>query len=77
MFRRGAHGQPAFREAPALLLAALVARPSPEQGLIISKQFYDLLGGHPEDAADPEAAFIRRLGRRRAVTLSATAFRAR
>ena len=59
------------------LLAALVARPSPEQGLIISKQFYDRLGGHAEHAADPEAEFIRRLGRRRAVTLSAAAFQSR
>ena len=77
MFRRGAQGQPALREALSLLLAALVARPSPEQGLIISKQFYDRLGGHPEHAVDPEAEFIRRLGRRGAVTLSATAFQSR
>jgi hypothetical protein len=77
MFRRGVRGQPALHEAALLLLAALVARPSPEQGLIISKQFYDRLGGHPEHAADPEAEFIRRLGRRRAVTLSAAAFQAR
>jgi hypothetical protein len=77
MFRRGTHGQPALREALSLLLAALVARPSAEQGLIISKQFYDRLGGHAVGAADPEAEFIRRLGRRRAVTLSATAFQSR
>jgi hypothetical protein len=77
MFRRGAYGQPTLREALSLLLAALVARPSPEQGLIISKQFYDRLGGHPEQAADPEVEFIRRLGRRRTVTLSAAAFQSR
>jgi hypothetical protein len=77
MFRRGAQGQPALREALSLLAAALVARPRPEQGLIVAKQLYERIGGHSEHAADPETDLLRRLGRRRAVTLSASAFQAR
>ncbi len=77
IFRRGAPAQPALREALSLVAAALGARPRPEQGLIISKQFYDALGGHSERAGDPEADLLRRIGRRRIVTLSTNAFSAR
>jgi glycosyltransferase involved in cell wall biosynthesis len=45
--------------------------PRPEQGLIIAKAFYRERGGHA-DAAQPEADFLRRIGRRRLVTLRAT-----
>jgi hypothetical protein len=51
------------------IFARALRRPvSPRQGLIIAKAFYLELGGHP-DTASPEAAFLRRLGRRRIVTL--------
>ena len=51
------------------ILARALRRPvSPGQGLIIAKAFYLELGGHPDTAA-PEAAFLRRLGRRRIATL--------
>ena len=73
VFRRNAGPQSALREALSLLVAAFgTARP--EQGLIIAKRFYDELGGHGESAPDPETEFIRRVGRRRIVTLTATAF---
>jgi len=62
-----------LREALSRLTAALGARPRPEQGLVIAKQFYDALGGHYERAADPETELIRRIGRRRIVTLSTSA----
>ena len=76
VFRRGAAARPAMREAVSLLAAALWARPSPEQGLLIAKQFYQSLGGHREHADDPEIELIRRLGRRRIVMLSTGAFAA-
>jgi glycosyltransferase involved in cell wall biosynthesis len=76
VFRRGAGPQTALREAFSFLTAA-VGRARPEQGLIIAKPLYDELGGHSERAADPAAEFIRRLGRRRIVTLGATAFHSR
>src|SRR5438874_2378447 len=66
-------------EALSLLRIALGGRPGPDQGLIISKALYAEVGGHRADAADPEAALIRSLGRRRIVMLrnGATATRAR
>jgi glycosyltransferase involved in cell wall biosynthesis len=51
------------------ILARTLLRPvSPQQGLIIAKALYLELGGHP-DTASPEAAFLRRIGRRRIATL--------
>jgi glycosyltransferase involved in cell wall biosynthesis len=70
VFRRGAPAQPALREAISLLTAALGARPRPEQGLLISRRFYEAVGGHSERAADPETDLLRRIGRRRIVVLS-------
>jgi glycosyltransferase involved in cell wall biosynthesis len=76
VFRRGSGPQTALREALSFFLAALrTARP--EQGLIVPKPFYDELGGHSANARDPQADFIRRIGRRRIVTLTATAFHPR
>jgi hypothetical protein len=75
VFRRSRGPQTALREAVSFLGAALL-RARPEQGLMIAKPFYDQLGGHSESAADPQAEFIRRIGRRRIVTLAATAFHA-
>jgi glycosyltransferase involved in cell wall biosynthesis len=76
VFRRAAPEQATLRDAVSLLAAALGRRPKPEQGLLISKRFYDALGGHAETAADPEADLIRRLGRRRIVRLPAAAYSA-
>jgi len=76
VFRRGGMAQPALREALSALAAALFPRPRPEQGLIIAKALYQEIGGHSERAVDPEAELIRRLGRRRVVTLVTSAFHA-
>jgi hypothetical protein len=64
--------RPALVEALALLGAALGARPSTAQGLLIAKMFYDALGGH-RDVDGPERELIRRLGRRRTVLLRSAA----
>ena len=76
VFRRSSGPQTALREALSFLAAAL-RMAQPEQGLVIARSFYDELGGHSDSARDPQADFIRRLGRRRTVTLTATAFHAR
>jgi len=72
-FRRAARGQSSLRDALSVLSAALGAKPRPEQGLLISKQFYETLGRHSEQAADPETELLRRIGSRIA-TLSTPAF---
>ena len=43
--------------------------PKPEQGLIVSAQYYNSLGGHDANAARPESEFLKRLGRSRIVQL--------
>lgn len=75
VFRRDAAGRPALGQLKALLGAALGALPGSDQGLLISRSFYDALGGHAEAAADPEHDLIRRIGRRRLVMLGANATR--
>ena len=72
-FRRAAGpaaGRPLLVEALALLRQALGARIGPEQGLVISKQLYELAGRH-RDVAEPEADLLARLGRRVALLRSA------
>ena len=46
--------------------------PRPQQGLMIRRSLYDEIGGHRGDAGNPEADLLRRIGRRRLVTLRAT-----
>jgi glycosyltransferase involved in cell wall biosynthesis len=75
-FARAADTQAPFREAVLLLVAALGARPRAQQGLLVARKFYEALGGHSEAAADPEAELVRRIGRRRLITLPAKAFAA-
>jgi hypothetical protein len=67
--RRPAGSRPLALEALSLLGAALLGRPKPEQGLVIARSLYEELGGHEDDAAQPETGLIRRLGRRRIVML--------
>lgn len=74
VFRRGAPAQSSLRDALSLLASALGARPRPEQGLLLGKAFYGALGGHAEQAADPETDLIRRIGRSRIVRLTAIAY---
>jgi hypothetical protein len=63
------HLRPGLAEIIALLRSALQRRPGPDQGLLIARRFYEAVGGHPAAAADPEAALLHRLGRRRTVML--------
>jgi Glycosyl transferase family 2 len=74
VFRRATPTQSGLREALSLLGAALGAKPRPEQGLLIAKEFYRRIGGHSADVPDPEADLLRRIGRRRLITLSTGAF---
>src|SRR5271154_3910608 len=76
VFRRGAPMQSGLRDALSLLASALGARPRPQQGLLIAKEFYVALGGHSETAADAETDLIRRIGRRRIVRLPSIAYSA-
>lgn len=59
----------------SLLRGAVRALPKPVQGLMIPKLLYDELGGH-SNAADAETDLLRRLGRRRVVTLRTAALQA-
>ncbi len=70
VFRRRPAARPALREMLSLLAAAVGTLPRPEQGLLIAHAFYDELGGHSDDDADPENNLIRRIGRRRMATLA-------
>jgi glycosyltransferase involved in cell wall biosynthesis len=55
------------------VLAAALGGPDPDQGLLISRQAYDRIGGHRADVADPERDLLRRLGRHRIATLRTAA----
>jgi glycosyltransferase involved in cell wall biosynthesis len=77
VFQPGAPAQSPWRQAWLSLATALGAGPRPEQGLIVSKLFYAAIGGHAESVADPETDLLRRIGRRRIVTLSTSALAAR
>lgn len=74
VFRLGGSdmGQNAVLEALTLLRAALGGRARPEQGLVISRPFYQALHGHTVDA-NAEVQLLRRIGRRRIVTLRCAA----
>ena len=70
VFRPGlGTSRPLLVEALSLLRRALGARPNADQGLLIGKTLYEEVGGHREDAAEPERDLARRLGRRRIATL--------
>lgn len=67
---------PRLTELAALIRVMLIGGARPDQGLLIARQFYDALGGHPE-RSDAEASLLRRIGRRRIAMLSAGADMAR
>jgi len=77
VFRRAPDTDATLPRQIIALVAAAWRGPHPEQGLMISRAAYDRLGGHREGVADPEAELLRRIGRRRIVTLrsAATAWR--
>ncbi len=74
VFRRApaARGRRSFLSDFTALLSTALSAPHPDQGLMISRLGYEAIGGH-RDAADPEADLLRRLGRRRIVTLDSAA----
>jgi glycosyltransferase involved in cell wall biosynthesis len=74
VFRRGTPSQSALREFLLLLGSAMGALPRPEQGLLISKEFYQALGGHSERSSDPDYQLMRRIGRSRSARLSTSAY---
>jgi glycosyltransferase involved in cell wall biosynthesis len=64
--------RPGLSEVIALLRVTLGGGAKPEQGLLIARQHYDRLGGHPE-GDEAEAALLRRIGRRRLAMLPTSA----
>jgi hypothetical protein len=60
---------PALREVLGLFMFSVFGGASPDQGLVISRRLYEELAGHRDAAADPEADFFARLGRRRMLML--------
>jgi hypothetical protein len=60
--------RPGLAELAALLRVTFGGGAQPEQGLLIARQHYNALGGHPE-VADAETAMLRRIGRRRLTML--------
>ena len=78
VFRRAARpraARPPAAELMTLVTAALLGRPHPDQGLVISARLYNDIGGHPDAAADCEAELLARLGRRRIRLLHSAARR--
>lgn len=59
------------RLAAAGVRLASLGLPRPEQGLLISKRLYQMMGGH-KDGAQADRRLISKIGRRRVVTLRAT-----
>jgi glycosyltransferase involved in cell wall biosynthesis len=73
VFRRAADADFGLSRQLIALLAAAWRGPCPEQGLLISRAAYERLGGHRDGVADPEADLLRRIGRRRIMTLRSAA----
>jgi glycosyltransferase involved in cell wall biosynthesis len=69
-FRNAAPQQGGLREIFALVATTFGRGPQPQQGLLIAKELYQRTGGHSASAADPEAEYLRRLGRRQIRILS-------
>jgi glycosyltransferase involved in cell wall biosynthesis len=64
--------RPGLAEMLELVRVAFGGGARPEQGLVIARQHYDRIGGHP-DGDGAEAAILRRIGRRRLAMLAAGA----
>lgn len=74
-FRRAAPAHASLRELRLLVAERFGVLPHPDRGLLIAREFYRVLGGHRDGAADAETDFIRRIGRRRITILAAAAIR--
>jgi glycosyltransferase involved in cell wall biosynthesis len=66
-------GEARRAEAKANLRSALLALPYGDQGLLVPKRLYQKLGGHRALADMEDADLVRRIGRRRLVTLRSRA----
>jgi hypothetical protein len=75
IFRLDTARETALARLRRLLAVAAGGGPRPEQGLLVSRQFYAEIGGHAAPAAEPEAELLRRIGRRRTARLAANAYR--
>jgi glycosyltransferase involved in cell wall biosynthesis len=64
--------RPRLAELMVILRAAFGGLPGPEQGLLITRHFYDAVGGHAGNN-EAEAALLRKLGRRRIAMLACAA----
>jgi glycosyltransferase involved in cell wall biosynthesis len=73
VFRRTTDADANLPQQMIALIVAAWRGPHPEQGLMISRDAYERLGGHRDGSADPEADLLRRIGRRRMVTLRSAA----
>ena len=62
--------EPGFANA----FRAMFLRPDARQGVLLQKAAYRELGGHRAGARDPHSDLLRRIGRRRLVTLRTTAY---
>jgi glycosyltransferase involved in cell wall biosynthesis len=60
--------KPKLKGAANAARLALLGRPRPEQGLLMTKRFYDELGAHP-DGAQAHQRLVARIGRRPIVLL--------
>jgi glycosyltransferase involved in cell wall biosynthesis len=72
-FKLGFEGfgmKPRLAGAAASARYAVIGRPRTEQGLLLTKRFYQLLGGH-RDGQHAQRRLIARIGRRRIVGLRA------
>jgi glycosyltransferase involved in cell wall biosynthesis len=74
VFRRGGPAASTLREIMARLATMLGGLARPEQGLLISSNFYAALGGHSDRVVDSEHDLLRRIGRARTVKLATYAF---
>jgi hypothetical protein len=74
--RNGTLG-PSVTDVLRLAFAALMVRPTPQQGLLINRSFYDAMGGHRAESADCEADLLRAIGRRRIALLGCAIVRDR
>ena len=61
-YARSPYAEPGLRDA-LRYLRRLVAGPGPDQGLLITREHYDRLGGYAADGRVSEAKLLRRLGR--------------
>ena len=53
--------------------ARVLGLPYGDQGLLISRRFYDAVGGHPEEPLMEDVALVRRIGARRLLALESWA----